>query len=185
MNPLSLIPTTWLWPIAAAVGAVMFSALGVQTIRLDGSERDIAEVKAAWSADTARRTQDALAADEKARVKEAADAAKLREVEDAYTALQTTHADALAAQRTALADNGRLRNAIAAYAAGSGASSPDSAAAASDRAARLGGLLAAALQADAEHASAAESNGDGVRTLLDAWPHDDESITLPKMKLGG
>jgi len=34
MNPLSLIPTSWLWPAAAVVGAALLAGLGTQTWRL-------------------------------------------------------------------------------------------------------------------------------------------------------
>lgn len=173
----------WAGATVAALGLVL--ALGVQTHRLAISKAETVEVQNLRTLEKAQATQVALDAETKALAKEAADATKLKEVQDAYTALQTTHTDALAAQRVALADNGRLRTALAAYASGSGQVGPDSIAASNQRAAALGALLATALQADAEHASAAEANGDGIRALLAAWPHDDESISLPKMKLGG
>lgn len=158
---------------------------GVQTHRLAISKAETVEVRNAWTLDKAQRTQVALDAETKARAKEQANAVKLKEVQDAYATLQISHASALAAQRVALGDNGRLRTALAAYASGGGQAGQDTAAAASERAARLGSLLASALQADAEHASAAEANADGIRALLAAWPHDDdESISLGKLKLG-
>lgn len=158
---------------------------GVQTHRLAIAKAETAEVRNAWTVDKANATAAALTQTAQYRVQEQGWQAQITKAQDDYTALQSTHASALAAQRVALADNGRLRSSIAAYATGGGASAPDSAASASARAASLGSLLAAALQADAEHASAAESNGDGVRTLLSAWPKNDDSITLTKLKLGG
>lgn len=162
----------YLLPGVAIALAVALLAVGVQTHRVKIAKSETVQVQTAWQADRAHAQAEALRVTTEYRAKEAADAARLKGVQDGYDALQTVHASALAGQRAVLADNGRLRNAVAAYAAGGGSAAPDTAAAASERAARLGELLAAALQADAEHAAAAESNGDAVRALLAAWPHD-------------
>lgn len=176
--------STYLLDLALAVIVALALWGGVQTHRLTAAQAKTVKVQTAWDLDKAQRTQVALAAEIKARAKEQAEAAKLKEVQDAYTTLQTSHASALAAQRTALAVNGRLRTALAAFAAGSGQVGPDSIAASNQRAAALGELLARALRSDAEHATAAETNGDAVRALLAAWPHDDDSIGLGKLRLG-
>ena len=93
-----------------------------------------------------------------------------------YDAAQTRNASALAAAR---ADSGKLRNQLAAFAAGSSSAAPDTVAACDQRAAALGGLLAAALQSDAERTAAAEGNGDAVRTLLAAWPTERSPSVTP------
>ena len=84
-----------------------------------------------------------------------------------YQAATTRNARLLGAAR---ADSVRLRDQLAAYAANSGGAAPDSLTAASERAAILGRLLAAALQADADSTADAEANGNAVRALLAAWP---------------
>lgn len=70
MNPLSLIPTTWLWPAAAIVGVALLGAVGVQTLRADHTLRDLAETRAEWSAERARAAQVSQAAEAAARLEE-------------------------------------------------------------------------------------------------------------------
>lgn len=157
------------WPLVAAVFLALAAGASVQTLRLAHAQREVAEVQAAWAGDRAQAAERARAKEAEYRAKEAADEARVKAKEEAYAELQKLHAAALAGQRAALADNGELRNALAAYARG-GDPASDTQAAASDRAAALGELLARALRLDAEHAAAAESNGDAVRALLEAWP---------------
>jgi Tfp pilus assembly protein PilE len=124
----------------------------------------------------------AMATDKEYRAKEEEWTKALKEKQDEYNAQQADNANRLAkvqadADRNR-ASNEQLRSALASYAAGSGSPTPDTLAAASSRAVALGGLLEEcysladeAVYATAKNASAAESNGDGVRTLLASWPH--------------
>lgn len=131
-----------------------------------GYRRGHAETEALRADYTAK----AASASESYRQREADLQARVNNAEERYAALQPEHARLLVSQRALLAEHGRLRDAIAAYAAGSGGTAPDTAAAASERAAALGGLLAEALRADAESAAAAEGNADALRAVLEAWP---------------
>ena len=170
MSLFSFIPTTWLWPAVGIAGIAMAGAVGVQTLRLDHVRVALSETKAAWSADRAHAQEVALAKVAEYRSREQAWQAKVTTAEESYAALQTEHAKAIVSQRAALADAGRMRDTIAAYARGS-SPAVDTAAAASERAAVLGLLLATALRADGESAIDAESNADAVRAVLAAWPH--------------
>lgn len=184
MGILGLIPTTWLLPAAGIAATALIGWGGVQTVRVHHAEDATAEVQKSWDAERARASAAALLATTAYRALEDASTAKVRKAEDDYMALQARHLQAeaqqsaaLAAQRVLLADNGRLRGALAAYASGGGASAPATAASESDRAVRLGNLLGRALSLDAEileadgrHADAAESASDSVRALLMAWP---------------
>lgn len=62
LNPLSLIPTAWLWPFAGAVGLAMAGAIGVQTLRVSSAQAELAKVQQAWDKERADRTQAALTA---------------------------------------------------------------------------------------------------------------------------
>lgn len=170
-----------LWYVVAAAFASALAWGGVMHWQRDTARHETQEVRDAWTLARAQATQAALDAEVKARAKEQADADKLKGVQDAYDALQidTSKKLAVAAAHSsaALADNGRLRDALATYAAGSGAGAQDTAAAASQRAAALGLFLAEALRLDdetllagSECAGAAESAGDAVRAFLKAWP---------------
>lgn len=111
MNPLSLIPTTWLWPAAAIVGAVLVGTVGVQTLRLAHAQRDLAETKAVWSADRAQAAEVARKAEADARAEEQRRAAAQKEITDEYDRkLQAARADAVIADAAA----GRLQQRVVA-----------------------------------------------------------------------
>ncbi len=181
MNLLDLIPA----PFRLAIGAsVAIAAVGTAVVWLHGREsaadaRGYARGHAEAVALRADYETKAAGAAEDYRQREAALQARATTAEERYAALQPQHARLLVAQRDLLAERGQLRNAIAAYAAGSGGAAPDTAAAASERAAALGGLLAEALRADAESAAAAEGNADAVRAILAAWPSDGAAVKAP------
>jgi Lon protease-like protein len=149
------------------VVALLLSAIGVQTFRLHTAETHLAEVKAAWATARAQAAEEASKAAESYRQIEQQLAATKEKAQDDYNAAQRKNAAALAAER---AGNERLRNQLAAYAAGSGSATEDTVAACSSRAATLGSLLDKALRADADSAGDAEANGDSVRAILAAWP---------------
>lgn len=171
----------YLLPAAAVVLAVLLLALGVQTKRVTWAKAETQQVRDAWTLDTAQRTAVALDAATKYLAHSQALQDKVKVEQDAYAELQKTSAQklakALATSSANLADNQRVRDELAAYAAGSGAAGGDTVAAASQRAAALGLLLAEALALDdealqvgAEATGAAESGGNAVRTLLASWP---------------
>lgn len=160
----------YVWAGAAVVAAALLLALGVQTHRVKIAKAETAQVKVAWAAQREQATAAAMKAQTEYRAIEAQMQAQSEKSYRDYQAAQSRNESALAAARDG---TDKLRSQLAAYASGSGQAAPDSIAAASERAARLGELLASALRADAEHASAAESNGDAVRALLAAWPHQD------------
>lgn len=161
---------SWLWPVIGLAALGLSLALGVQTKRLSWAKAETQQVRDAWTLDTAQRTTVALDAATKYRAREAELSAKVQEAQHDYTVLQADHARAIVASRAALAESGRLRGEIAAYAAGSGGTPGDACASDRDRAIALGQLLAEALRADAQSANDAEVNGDAVRALLSAWP---------------
>lgn len=68
------------------------------------------------------------------------------------------------------ADRGRLRDALAAYAAGGVSPADDSAAACRERAAALGDVLGEMVRGYAQCTAAAEDHAAGVRALQVAWP---------------
>ena len=155
------------WPIAGIAFVALGLALGVQTKRLAWAKAEIIEVTKAWALDRAKATEAALKATNENRALEQELQTRADKAASEYNALQLSHARAIV---TARADVASLRKSVAAYAAGSGAGAPDTLSASNQRAAALGELLAAAWQADADHAADAESNADAVRTLLEAWP---------------
>lgn len=136
----------------------------------NGFDAGVLDQKAKQSVIDATQTRLALAESEKVRAKEAGFLQAIEAQRIIYDALQKKNATALAGQRAALADAGQLRDDIAAFAANRGGTTEDTAAAASHRAAALGLLLAEALRTGAESAAAAESNGDALRAVLEAWP---------------
>jgi hypothetical protein len=168
MTPLSPIPLPY--RLAAGAAALALAAAGVLWFGSHKFDAGVASQQAKQAVIDLEREHVATAASEDFRRVET----EYREIiaiqKANYDALQQKHAQALGVQRDLLADAGRLRNDIAAYAAGSGGTAPDTAASASARAAALGGLLAEALRADAECAEGAESASDAVRTLLASWP---------------
>lgn len=181
MNPFAffgLLPLhTWLL-LAAFI--VPISSCQMQTVRLDRERAARVAEQTATRLAAAQETAAALAVSEANAAKSSAWSHQLKESQDAYNAVQTQLKNVVAAYAdraaASLADNGRLRDNIATYARGSGTAA-DTAAAASERAAALGVLLAEALRLDdqallagAESAGAAESNGNAVRALLAAWP---------------
>jgi len=138
----------------------------------NGFDAGVKDQQAKQSVIDAQQTRLALAESEKVRAQEAGYLKAIEAQRIVYDVLQKKHAAALAGQRDALADAGELRGAIAAFAANSGDTATDTAAAASQRAATLGLLLAEALRVGAESAAGAESSGDAVRALLDSWPRE-------------
>jgi len=179
---LKFIPTGWLWPAA-------FSVMGVLTLwglgehwRANINAKETQECKDKATLDMANHTKTALEAATKYRAAEAAWKFQLRSAQDEYNEREKQGAKKLAAfaatASAALLANGKLRDDIAAFARGGGPA-VDTAAAASDRAARLGLLLSEALRLEdetllvaAESAGGAESAGNAVRTLLNSWPKD-------------
>ena len=155
-----------LMPEAAVLLLAVASWGGVQTYRLSVEEKHEAQEQAAFAQERLRATDAALDAQTRYRALEAQMQALKEQAQNDYDAQQTRNASALAAARVG---TDKLRKQLAAYSTGGGATS-DTLAAADQRAAALGELLAAALRADAEHAASAEANGDAVRTLLAAWP---------------
>ena len=181
MNPLALFGLLPLhtWMLLAAL-TVPIASCEVQTVRLDRERAARAVDQQATKLAAAEATAAALAASEANAAKSSAWSHQLKESQDAYNAAQAQLKNVVAAYAdraaASLADNARLRDNIATYARGGGATA-DTASAASERAAALGVLLAEALRLDdeallagAESAGAAEANGNAVRTLLAAWP---------------
>lgn len=143
-------------------------------------EGELNDLKKRIEVDRAVANQKMKEADERARKKEAEWNQILKEVQREYADAQATTQRRLdqanAANRRVRAELVELRNSIAGYAAGSGtgesAGKTDR-----DRAVALGVLLGEAFEfADeallvaTEATAGAESAGDGVRTLQQAWP---------------
>lgn len=167
---LRFIPTTWLWP-AAGIGALVLVTWGsAEHWRANHNAGETRECKDAATLDRANQTKVALDAATKYRAHEAELATKVKEAQHDYTELQASHARTIVAERAALAESGRLRGEIAAYAAGGGGTAGDTCTPERERAIALGQLLAEALRADAESSNDAEANADAVRTILKAWP---------------
>ena len=171
----------WIW---GGVGALLLALLSWGGIEHWRANSNAAETRACVNKallENVRQTSVALDAATKYLTHSQALQTKVKETQDELTTLQKGHAEKLVravARATAYgADNARMRDELATYAAGGGAAGGDTAASASQRAAALGLLLAAALELDdaallvgAETTSAAESQGDNVRALLKAWP---------------
>lgn len=158
--------------ISRALGILLALSLlwgGVQTYRVTAAKRETAEVQAVAATERANAAMVALKAQTDYRALESQLQAVKEQAQHDYDAVQTRNASLLARAR---AGNDQLRQQLATYAAGSGAPAGDTLAAADQRAAVLGGLLAAALLSDAGHTADAESNADAVRALLAAWPHE-------------
>jgi hypothetical protein len=158
----------YLWPAVAAAGVSLMLWGSVQTYRVRIAKAETVEVRNAMAVERANATAAALKAQTEYRALEAQMQAIKEQAQHEYDAAQTRNATALAAAR---AGADKLRNQLAAYAAGSGEASSDSVAACGQRAAALGQLLAEALRLDAERAADAEDSADAVRALLAAWPH--------------
>lgn len=154
------------WPIAAAAGVALLLALGAQTLRLASVKTDLANEQRARAQDRADAETAARIASENYRREEAAAAARVETAEGKYDALQQNHTATLAAHRAV--DN-QLRNQLAAYASGSGATS-NTCTAERERAQSLGVLLADGVRLQEELARDAEAANDAVRALLEAWP---------------
>jgi hypothetical protein len=100
--------------VKAAVVLALLAAIGVQTLRADHFERDVAEVKAAWSADRAQAAERAQKAEADARAKEQLWIKQQKERDDANDLkLQSLRADATLADAAA----GRLQQRVAALVA--------------------------------------------------------------------
>lgn len=172
MSLLSLVPLPYRLAGGALVFAIAAGAVALQVHRYGSAREDQGYIRGHAETEILRADYTARAASASAdyRNREAALQARADTAEDRYAQLQPEHARLLVAQRNLLAERGELRNAIASYAIGGSGAATDTAAAASQRAAALGQLLAEALRADAESAADAESSGDAVRALLAAWP---------------
>lgn len=147
----------------AAIGAV-FAAGWV----LNGWKKDaqIDQLKAQHSQTVAAAAQEASKAIEILRAREKENQERLRDAE----ILRQQEQKRLAATANALRnERDSLRNSITAYAQAYGAAG-DSEAAARDRAAALGNLLAEALRIGEENAIDGESCTANIRALLNAWP---------------
>ena len=153
--------------LALAAGGLMFWGSQRESA---GYDRGTAEVTAKWTAQNLQLTAAAVVVQEKYRATETALREAVERQRIIYDALQQKHSTDLAGQRAALADAGRLRIDITAYASGSGRTPDNPGPSDSARAAALGLLLADALRASAESTAGAESAGDAVRALLAAWP---------------
>jgi hypothetical protein len=70
VNPLSLVPTAWLWPAAGVLGLAMAGAIGVQTWRVHSAQAELAKVQQAWDKETADREKVARDAERNARAAE-------------------------------------------------------------------------------------------------------------------
>lgn len=166
---LRLVPYRWF--AIGALALVVAGYVGSLNIRISSLRAEIATGVAAFSDYRREQARAAFAASEGNRKREQQLQTQVDGAQHAYADLQAEHARAIVAQRRLLADNGKLRNDIEAFARASGSpAGTDTVAAASERAAALGVLLAEALRADAESANAAEGNADAVRTVLNAWP---------------
>ena len=126
MNPLSLIPTGWLWPVAGIAGLTLLATLGVQTLRLSMAQRDLAEVQAEAAADRQEAAEDAQRREAAARTEEQRRTAAQKGITDA-TLRQLAAARADAADADAVADRLRVHALALAAAAGGGARDPTAA----------------------------------------------------------
>lgn len=159
------------WYAIGGVALVVMGYVAMLNVDIAHLRAKLAEANATFADYRREQARAAFVASESNRKREGELRAQVETAQHAYADLQAEHARAIVAQRRLLADNGKLRNDIDAYARASGsAPGTDTVAAASERAAALGVLLAEALRADAESANAAEENADAVRTILDAWP---------------
>lgn len=114
MNPLSLIPTAWLWPVAGVVGLAMAGAIGVQTLRLNSVRDELKEVMRVWNAEHLANTRSALIATAANRAEERRRTAAQQEVNSEAERLSIRSRDA--AVRAAAAGAG-LRQRAAPFAA--------------------------------------------------------------------
>lgn len=179
---LSFLPgSLWIWGAVAALVLALASWGGVEHWRANSNAKETTACINAGILKDAQQTAVALDAAQKYLAHSKALEDKVKEGQNENAELQRVHAErlvrAVATANRALADNGRVRAELAAYAAGGGAAGGDTAAAARERAAALGLLLAEALRLDdeallagAEATGAAESQGDNVRALLKVWP---------------
>ena len=177
----SLIPTGWLWGAAGALLLSLVTWGGAEHWRANHNAAETQECVNANALDRANQTAVALDAATKYLAHSQALQTQVKEANDELSSLRKAHAArlvrAVAAASRDLADNARMRDELAVFAAGGGAAGGDTAASASARAAALGLLLAEALRLDdetllagAEAAGAAEAQGDNVRALLKTWP---------------
>lgn len=162
-NPIILV---WLLAGSFALGAASGGGLAwtVQGWRL-GAEIKSLEAQHAQAVADANKL--ALTASENYRREEHRLSKKVKGAENVLKTETVKNAAVAAGLR---AERDGLRNEIAAFAAGASGATDDTAAAASDRAQRLGALLADTLQREEDFAGAAEDNAASVRALLTAWP---------------
>ena len=166
MNPFSSL--TWIKFAAAAVLlAVVAGYVGYQKLEIAhlGVTISTLETKAA-KLETARAFE-AEQAGERYRALEASYNNRIEDAQHEYQAsLQAT--SAVAAHIAA--DRDRVRQQLAAFAAGGGDTSPAAVAALQRRADALGDVLATVLQDLGERTADAEREAAGTRDLLDSWP---------------
>lgn len=169
MSIIDLVPgARWieLAAIAAAIAAAV-GAYGLQHHKITTLTATLAAERAERATERANAATQALAESTAYRALETKMQAQTEKAAHVYQSAITRNAHLLNAAR---ADSERLRDQLAAYAANSGGTAPDTVATASERAATLGQLLADALRSDAARTADAEANADAVRALLAAWP---------------
>lgn len=174
MFGLQIIPTWVKLAAVAAVLACLGAVIGVQRVQI--AEARAAVDRASLKAEQALR-QFAEYRETQQRVS--------RETMQAYRDLEATltnvlkEAQRVQAEEKALNDryvalrgeHDRLRDELAAYAAGGGGDTPEAAlAACRDRAATLGALLVDGVQLQIDLAAAASNHAADVRALRSAWP---------------
>jgi Protein of unknown function (DUF2514) len=97
VNPLALIPSSWLLPIAGIAGALMAATIGVQTLRVHSAQADLAKVQQAWDKERAAAITAARTAEQKARADEQRMAAdNLENLNEAERLAARTRANAVA-----------------------------------------------------------------------------------------
>lgn len=165
MSLIDLVPTSWVLPAAAVGAALLTLVLGVQTWRLHSAQTDLARESAAWAKQQKDMAQTAQAASEEYREKERLLQAANERVRDAREQDEKRNASVAALVR---AGDDRLRDAIAAYAAGSGAAAGDSLASCQSRTAALGQLLEDGLRVQAALATGAEARLADARRMLES-----------------
>lgn len=153
--------------LVGALGVMTWGAVKYNTGKRDGvtQDRQRSDKVIAQMIEEAR--QRVIEADAKTAAKEAAWEAQLKEAQRASDEQRKTLEARLAAER---AGAGKLRDQLAAAAAGGVPPGQDTVEACRERTAAFGDVLGEILPALAECTGAAEDHARGVRTLLGAWP---------------
>lgn len=117
MNPLSLIPTSWLMPAAAIAGAALVAALGAQTWRLHSEQTGRADDRAGMAEERLLASRATALEEARNRAEETRVRAEQREkIDEKDRQLAQAQADRVAADAAA----GRLRERFAAALASAG-----------------------------------------------------------------